>query len=274
MVNFLFIYVLIQITKIIIFLFLHLFFILIYFQIQNNNANICTGLFLKQSKSRLQKPNMGRELRVGAAGRMEEMGHGEKERLRKLLRQRAKDNEMERDRNKKLDHFLGMDKQGQAWAAIIAEIKRRIETGPRGTVTELARLLQTTRGTVSRWAKGSLKGERMSYDKVCFMLEQLGLDAHVYFGTGGHQPWATPPLGGVPLIGLAACGHDLWTRERMNLTVPRPGDQAYNAELFAVVAMGYSMRPAGVEPGFILYCDPLTRLDEGDTVFVKNTTIR
>lgn len=176
---------------------------------------------------------------------------------------------MERDRNKKLDHFLIMDKQGQAWAAIITEIKRRIETGPRGTVTELARLLQTTRGTVSRWVKGSLKGERMPYDKVCFMLEQLGLDARVYFGSENRQPWATPPLGGVPLIGLAACGHDLWTRERMNLTVPRPGDQAYNAELFAVVAMGYSMRPAGIEPGFILYCDPLTRVDEGDTVFVE-----
>lgn len=162
-----------------------------------------------------------------------------------------------------------MEKQEQAWAAIVAEIKRRIDAGPRGTVTELARLLDTTRGTVSRWVNGSLKGERMSYDKVCFMLEKLGLDSRAYFGAESHQPWATPPLGGVPLIGLAACGHELWTRERMNLTVPRPGDHAHNPDLFAVVATGYSMRPAGIEPGYILYCDPHTRLDERDIVLVE-----
>ena len=163
-----------------------------------------------------------------------------------------------------------MSKQAEAWDAIISEIRRRIEKGARGTRAALARQLGVERGTLTRWMQGTLKGERVPYDKMLFLMERLELDPRRYFGDA---PWAN--LGGVPIIALAACGYDWCTRERLNATAPRPGDHALNRDLFAVLAVGDSMRPAGIEPGFIVYCDPHSRLDINDVVFVErnNNTI-
>lgn len=72
-------------------------------------------------------------------------------------------------------------KQKMAWGAFVDELKKRIEQGPRGTVTLLAERLGTTRGTVSRWASGALRGERVPYDKTAGMMRSLGLDPSPYF---------------------------------------------------------------------------------------------
>ena len=59
-----------------------------------------------------------------------------------------------------------MSKQAEAWDAIISEIRRRIEKGARGTHAALARQLGVERGTLTRWMQGTLKGERVPYDKM------------------------------------------------------------------------------------------------------------
>lgn len=166
-----------------------------------------------------------------------------------------------------------MSKQAEAWDAIITEIRRRIETGPRGTHAALARDLGVERGTLTRWMQGALKGERVPYDKTLFLMKRLELDSRRYFGDETDTPWTS--LGGVPIIAQAACGYDWCTRERMQATAPRPGDHSQNPDLFAVLAIGDSMRPAGIEPGFIVYCDPHSSLDVNDAVFVErsNNTI-
>lgn len=160
-----------------------------------------------------------------------------------------------------------MGKQELAWNAIITEIKRRIEAGPRGTLSALARHLDVGRGTITRWLQGSLKGERVPYDKMYFLMTRLDIDPRRYFAEDGETPWSG--LGGVPIIALAACGYDWCTHERLNATAPRPGDHSHNPDLFAVLAIGDSMRPAGIEPGFIVYCDPHSNLDVNDVVFVE-----
>lgn len=57
-------------------------------------------------------------------------------------------------------------KQEKAWAAFRAELNRRVEEGPRGTVTALGKLLGVGRGTISKYKDGDLRGERVPYDKV------------------------------------------------------------------------------------------------------------
>lgn len=140
-----------------------------------------------------------------------------------------------------------MSKQAEAWDAIISEIRRRIEKGARGTHAALARQLGVERGTLTRWMQGTLKGERVPYDKMLFLMERLELDPRRYFGDA---PWAN--LGGVPIIALAACGYDWCTRERLNATAPRPGDHALNRDLFAVLAVGDSMPRPG--SSLVLLC--------------------
>lgn len=162
-----------------------------------------------------------------------------------------------------------MSKQAEAWDAIITEIRRRIEAGPRGTHAALARYLGVERGTLTRWMQGALKGKRKDFDAMRLLMERLDLDWRRYFGEEAATPWTS--LGGVPVIAQAACGYDWCTRERLDSTAPRPGDHSQNRDLFAVLAIGDSMRPAGIEPGFIVYCDPHSSLDANDVVFVERT---
>ncbi len=161
-------------------------------------------------------------------------------------------------------------KQEQAWSAIVAELNHRIKEGTRGEVTAISKLLGVTRGTVSRWSSGALKGQRMPFDKVREIMLRLGLDPGLFFG-GFQNPEEKRPPGGVPLIGLAACGDDWYTEKKTAILAPRPGDQWDNPEMFAVMACGESMRPMGIEDGFIVYCDPRSKLEPGDAVFIERT---
>ena len=95
-------------------------------------------------------------------------------------------------------------KQEKAWAAILAELKQRVDAAPRGEVTALAKILGTTRGTVSRWLSGDLKGKRVPFDKTILLMRKLGLDPTPFFGgdIGSEDymqvPWleATASMGG------------------------------------------------------------------------------
>lgn len=162
-----------------------------------------------------------------------------------------------------------MTRQARAWQAILEELNRRTKEGPRGTLSRLAEELGVERGTVSRWINGGLQGKRVSYDQMVFIMRKLGLDPAEYFDP-------TPsPRGEVPLIGLAACGYDSFTAERRSMTAPAPDGEAEESGMFAVMALGPSMLPAGVAPGFLAYCDPGREAEIGDMVLVerKNGTL-
>ena len=46
-------------------------------------------------------------------------------------------------------------------------------------------------------------------------------------------------------------------------------DHPYTPELFAVIAVGESMRPEGIREGFVLYCDPGAPLNKEDVVYLE-----
>lgn len=71
-------------------------------------------------------------------------------------------------------------KQQQAWAAIVAEMKRRVEEDGRGAVVAIGKALGIPRGTISKYISGELKG-KISYIKTREMMLGLGLDPTPYF---------------------------------------------------------------------------------------------
>ena len=84
------------------------------------------------------------------------------------------------------------------------------------------------------------------------------------------DPWKSTRWQEVPVIGLAACDVLGWFNPsplafRLPLTVDHP----YTPELFAVIAVGESMRPEGIREGFVLYCDPGAPLNKEDVVYLE-----
>lgn len=74
----------------------------------------------------------------------------------------------------------------------------------------------------------------------------------------------------VPVIGLASCGLSGWYNPGpMAFKLSFPVDHPYSPDLFAVIAVGTSMRPEGIKQGFVLYCDPAAPLAPNDVVFVE-----
>ena len=86
------------------------------------------------------------------------------------------------------------------------------------------------------------------------------------------DPWKSTRWQEVPVIGLAACDIMGWFNPsplafRLPLTVDHP----YTPELFAVIAVGESMRPEGIREGFVLYCDPGAPLNPEDVVYIETS---
>lgn len=74
----------------------------------------------------------------------------------------------------------------------------------------------------------------------------------------------------VPVLGLAACSLAGWYNPGpMAFRLSFPVDHPYSPDLFAVIAVGTSMRPEGIRQGFVLYCDPAASLAANDVVFVE-----
>lgn len=73
---------------------------------------------------------------------------------------------------------------------------------------------------------------------------------------------------GLPVLSLAKCGLKGWYKEgTLAVRAARPGD-LHDPDAFAVMAVGDSLRPAGIWPGFLCMCSPRSRYDRGDAVFV------
>src|SRR5215213_824245 len=58
----------------------------------------------------------------------------------------------------------------------------------------------------------------------------------------------------VPVLGFAECGMKGWYNE-VALKVTAYSIAGLTSDAFAVIAVGDSMRPAGIEQGFLCYCD-------------------
>ena len=92
-----------------------------------------------------------------------------------------------------------MKTQQERWDEIVQRMKEKVDEGGRGSVSRLAELLNTERGTVSKYINGQLKGERVPADKILFFEEKLGL-APVLKRIGVHSP-AEPVEGdNLPII--------------------------------------------------------------------------
>ena len=75
--------------------------------------------------------------------------------------------------------------------------------------------------------------------------------------------------GSVPVIGLAECGLKGWYQGAlMTVSAARPGD-LLDPDAFAVIAIGTSMRPAGICQGFLCFCSPRMAVDKGDRVYIE-----
>lgn len=73
----------------------------------------------------------------------------------------------------------------------------------------------------------------------------------------------------VPVLGLAECGLAGWYQDGpMAVRATRPGDLR-DPDAFAVLAVGDSMIPAGISPGYLCFCSPADTPDFGDAVYVE-----
>ncbi|MDR2051680.1 MAG: S24 family peptidase [Deltaproteobacteria bacterium] len=71
--------------------------------------------------------------------------------------------------------------QEKAWESVLAAISARIADNPRGELSAIASEIGVTRGTVSRWLSGGLKGQRIPYDRMAGIMRALGLDPAACF---------------------------------------------------------------------------------------------
>ncbi len=73
----------------------------------------------------------------------------------------------------------------------------------------------------------------------------------------------------VPVLGLAECGLKGWYQGApMAVSAARPGD-LQDPDAFAIIAIGTSMRPAGICQGFLCFCSPRMAVDKGDRVYIE-----
>ena len=80
---------------------------------------------------------------------------------------------------------------------------------------------------------------------------------------------ATDRKSSVPVVGLAECGLKGWyLGAPMAVSALRPADLA-DAGAFAVIAIGGSMRPAGISQGFLCFCAPAIAPDRDDRVYIE-----
>lgn len=85
--------------------------------------------------------------------------------------------------------------QEKAWQAVLDALKERVKNSPRGELSAIAGEIGATRGTVSRWINGELKGKRIPYDKMAHIMHVLGLDPAEYFDSAeyaGGAPAQSP----------------------------------------------------------------------------------
>lgn len=157
-----------------------------------------------------------------------------------------------------------------------AEVGRRIDEACQiiGTRTKAAKVAHLSTDQLLRIIRGESVPNFFSIQAIAkaagvsmtWIAEGTG--TMLAAGESSHHSWTSALPQSVPVIGLAECGLRGWFSEgAMAVRAARPGDLR-NPEAFAVMAIGMSMVPAGIQPGFLCFCDPADSPDRGDAVFV------
>ena len=138
-----------------------------------------------------------------------------------------------------------MKTQQERWDEIVQRMKEKVDEGGRGSVSRLAELLNTERGTVSKYINGQLKGERVPADKILFFEEKLGL-APVLKRIGVHSP-AEPVEGDnlpiIPVFSHAGAGSPSeFFSGTPEVTIPVL-PQYFLPDIAAIKVTGDSMEP-------------------------------
>lgn len=130
-----------------------------------------------------------------------------------------------------------------------------------------------------------LKGAKMPVERLVAIARAGGVSVH-WLATGELPVHTTERLarfalaaeeeapravgGTLPVVGLAECGIEGWYDEaRLEVRTVRPAD-LLDPDAFGVLAVGLSLKPAGILPGFLCLCSPAAAPASGDVVFVKD----
>lgn len=120
-----------------------------------------------------------------------------------------------------------------------------------------AELAGKNQDTITAWSKGG------------GLVGQLPALAAVAAEAGVSLDWLVFGRRPVPVKGLAECGIAGWYQEMpLGLMASAPEALEADPKAVAVVAVGDSMRPAGISPGDLVFCQPGTP-QGGDSVLVE-----
>lgn len=104
------------------------------------------------------------------------------------------------------------------------------------------------------------------------VLHEHGIDINWLLTGQGQMVWAERQRqsGTVPVLGLADCGLQGWYQESpTGLFAAAPPAVVDDPDGVAVIAMGESMRPAGIAPGDLVFCQSVATHQDGDPVLVE-----
>ncbi|MBC7907018.1 MAG: helix-turn-helix domain-containing protein [Rhodospirillaceae bacterium] len=136
------------------------------------------------------------------------------------------------------------------------------------SVTGIAKESGVNRGTWQRYESGT---NRPDADTLA-VLHRRGIDINwLLTGEGTMLRGDAPPLSGtVPVVGLAECGLRGWYQESpTGLYASAPPAVAADPRGLAVVAIGDSMRSAGIKPGDLVFCQSADALNPSELVLVE-----
>ena len=75
----------------------------------------------------------------------------------------------------------------------------------------------------------------------------------------------------VPVIGFAACGLQSWYDQAEDLGEVPAGLDLLDGRSFAIKAIGYSMMPEGIRPGYLCYCTPGRPPGRRDAIYIRRS---
>jgi len=138
----------------------------------------------------------------------------------------------------------------------------RIETliHDTGGQSALARKSGLSLGAIQRYLKGGepTRGALIRLAEACGVSLQW-----LVFGNDGEKKLRST----IPFFGFAECGLQGWhnqERQHINISLDWP-----DPDLFAVRAVGHSMAPEGIHPGYICIVSPNTDPQKGDAVLIR-----
>ncbi len=149
----------------------------------------------------------------------------------------------------------------------------RYERGQRIPDFSFVQMVSSLTGVSLDWLAGGT-GPRRGEALPAKAEEKRGLweNPRILPPSAESDPWKSTRWQEVPVIGLAACDVMGWFNPApLAFRIPLTVDHPYTPELFAVLAVGESMRPEGIREGFVLYCDPGAPLLEDDVVYIETT---